>query len=88
MLGPGVGGPSAGSGGWRLGLRAGTGVGVGARVWRLGLGRVWDWRPGLGLGLAHSVKSNHEDLDSILRTYVRQAGHDGAVITPTLEGAE
>lgn len=78
MLGPGVGGPSAGSGGWRLGLRAGTGVGVGARV----------WRPGLGLGLAHSVKSNHEDLDSILRTYVRQAGHDGAVITPTLEGAE
>lgn len=61
MLGPGGGGASARSGGWRSGL---------------------------GLGLAPSVKSKHEDLDSILRTYVRQAGHDGAVITPTLGGTE
>lgn len=66
VLGPGVGGPKCWV--WVLGAEA-----VG---WNWGWG--WGWRPGLGLRLAHSVKCKHEDLDSILRTYIRQARHDGA----------
>lgn len=68
---------------WRPGAGTGCWGPPECWVWVLGAkaegwdwGWDWGWRP--GLGLAHSVKCKHEDLDLILRTYIRQAGHNGA----------